>query len=150
MTSVVQSLAHLWPSTQFVKCANDLPASPGAYLLELYSPEPLSLRVGRLGHFCFAPNVYFYAGSANGPGGLRARVSRHMRRDRKATRWHVDYLTAKMQVRAALVTQEGTECEFVGRLMEMDCCDVPVKGLGSSDCPACLSHFLSWGGGPKL
>jgi Uri superfamily endonuclease len=35
---------------------------------------------------------YLYCGSAKGPGGLKARLSRHMRRG-KSVRWHIDRLT---------------------------------------------------------
>jgi Uri superfamily endonuclease len=34
---------------------------------------------------------YLYCGSAKGRGGLKARLSRHMRRG-KSVRWHVDQL----------------------------------------------------------
>jgi Uri superfamily endonuclease len=43
---------------------------------------PIALPAGR----------YLYCGSAKGPGGLKARLSRHMRRG-KSVRWHVDQLT---------------------------------------------------------
>jgi Uri superfamily endonuclease len=35
---------------------------------------------------------YLYCGSAKGSGGIRARLSRHMRPD-KVIHWHVDLLT---------------------------------------------------------
>jgi len=37
------------------------------------------------------PGYYIYIGSAFGPGGVRARMLRHLRAD-KPKHWHIDYL----------------------------------------------------------
>ncbi|MGE5612498.1 MAG: DUF123 domain-containing protein, partial [Bacillota bacterium] len=60
-----------------------IPATPGAYVLVIRLDRAAAgLPAGR----------YLYCGSARGPGGLRARVGRHMRKG-KVVRWHVDRLT---------------------------------------------------------
>ena len=68
-----------------------LPDQPGTYVLILRVFRPASVRVGRLGRFHFPAGWYAYVGSARGPGGLAARISRHLRSP-KPSRWHVDHL----------------------------------------------------------
>jgi Uri superfamily endonuclease len=51
---------------------------------------------------------YLYCGSAKGPGGLKARLSRHMRRG-KSVRWHVDQLTEQGLVIGGWIFPEGDE-----------------------------------------
>jgi hypothetical protein len=75
----------------------DIPADPGAYLLHLRLHQPRILRVGRLGEFSFAAGEYLYTGSACGPGGLRARLGRHLRGGGKP-HWHIDSLRAAAEV----------------------------------------------------
>ena len=68
-----------------------LPRLAGTYVLMLGLPRLATIGVGRLGHFQFPVGWYAYAGSAHGPGGLAARISRHLRVP-KPLHWHVDYL----------------------------------------------------------
>lgn len=82
--------------------------------------------------------IYLYCGSANGPGGLRARLARHMKR-RKSVRWHVDQLTTCGEVLGAWVAPGGNECELVERFSRLK---TPIPGFGSSDCAHCRSHLL--------
>ena len=70
-----------------------VPPDPGAYLLLIELAAPLALGIPRFGAAILPPGRYAYGGSAYGPGGLRARIGRHLRRD-KPLRWHVDRLTA--------------------------------------------------------
>ncbi len=73
--------------------AFDLPEAPGAYVLLIGLARPLELPIARLSRPTLAPGNYVYCGSARGPGGLAARVGRHLRQD-KRPHWHVDHLTA--------------------------------------------------------
>ena len=57
-----------------------------------------------------APGFYLYCGSAKGPGGLAARLARHMRHG-KAIRWHVDVLTEAGTVLGAWTFPGGDECD---------------------------------------
>lgn len=71
-----------------------LPALPGAggtYALGLALAGEVQVTVGALGQGTFPPGLYLYVGSAWGPGGLAARVGRHIRGDGKP-RWHIDAL----------------------------------------------------------
>jgi len=55
---------------------------------------------------------YLYCGSAKGPGGFKARLSRHMRRG-KSLHWHVDQLTEQGLVVGSWIFPGGDECELV-------------------------------------
>jgi Uri superfamily endonuclease len=55
------------------------------------------------------PGRYIYAGSAYGPGGLKARVSRHMRRA-KRSQWHIDQLTKTGKVGSLQTYGFATSC----------------------------------------
>jgi len=60
-------------------------------VLILRLPCPATVNVGRLGRVRFPAGWYAYVGSAYGPGGLAARISRHLRPS-KPSHWHLDYL----------------------------------------------------------
>lgn len=78
------------------RVVTDIPALPGSYVLVFDLKQPLGLEVGRLGMVTLAPGRYVYFGSAWGPGGLQARIRRHVRPD-KSPHWHIDYLTQQVQ-----------------------------------------------------
>lgn len=119
------------------------PNKPGSYLVWLYlqnnstilTPKKTKLTTG----------WYLYAGSANGPGGLRARLSRHLAKD-KSKRWHIDQLTIKATKRYGWAWLDGKECNLITHLQAHPAFHHPVKGFGSSDCQNCQSHLLSWNG----
>ncbi len=120
----------------------DLPAAPGTYLLLLDLDALARLAVGRLGTFDFPTGRYAYAGSARGPGGLRARVARHLRAE-KRLHWHVDYLAARAPVVGVWYVESGErlECAWAARLSALPGADIPVEGFGSSDC-GCRAHLI--------
>ncbi len=80
-------------------CGNtDIPSGiKGVYVLILSIDEDFEQRIGSLGVIKFRKGIYLYVGSAMGPGGLRSRISRHYRRDKKI-HWHIDYLTTNEKV----------------------------------------------------
>lgn len=120
-----------------------LPALPGAYLLlfDLAAAEALG-PVGRLGDVRLAPALYAYAGSANGPGGLRARIARHLAPD-KRPHWHIDRLTRKRAPQTVFVWPEGDECALLRQLEFEPGSHIPVAGFGSSDCHSCAAHLVA-------
>lgn len=123
-----------------------IPSGPGAYLLLIGLARPVVLDIPRFSGLTVAPGWYAYAGNANGPGGLRARVARHLRQDMrqdKRPHWHVDHLTSAASV-AALCFPAGDECRLVGALMLATDFAVPVPGFGSTDCRRCKSHLVRW------
>jgi histidyl-tRNA synthetase len=118
-----------------------IPAQPGAYILVIEIAAPLTIAFGgREG--TLDAGRYLYCGSAKGPGGLRARIARHVRRG-KAIRWHVDHLTERGIVLGAWVFPGGEECALAARLAHLP---APIPGFGSSDCRRCASHLFAWPG----
>ena len=126
-----------------MRAGPDLPPLPGAYALLIGSVGTVTVPIGgktaRL-----PPGAYLYCGSAKGPGGIRARVGRHLKA-RKALRWHVDRLTAAGGIRGVIVAPDGDECDLFNRFRAIAGCTVPVAGFGSSDCCRCPAHLLRMG-----
>jgi Uri superfamily endonuclease len=118
-----------------------LTREPGAYLLVIDLDRPLRLGAARLGGAVLAPGRYLYCGSAYGPGGLGARVGRHLRPG-KVPRWHVDQLSEAGRVTAVGLEPGGRECDLLARLAGLPGVRVPVAGFGSSDCRRCPAHLL--------
>jgi Uri superfamily endonuclease len=76
-----------------------VPSETGAYVLLIELSAPLEINVATLPRTVLFAGRHAYCGSAYGPGGLKARIGRHLRAD-KAPRWHVDRLTAAGRGRA--------------------------------------------------
>jgi len=138
------------PTTITAPGAGDLPRAEGAYILILYLPASLEARVGSLGALAFEPGLYAYVGSARGPGGLRGRVSRHLRRSEAggARRWHVDYLLHHARVEAVVLVypSRGEEClarECLSRLLP------GPRGFGSTDRRGDWTHFYRCPASPE-
>ncbi|MCS7138555.1 MAG: GIY-YIG nuclease family protein [Crenarchaeota archaeon] len=89
---------------------------------------------------------YVYVGSAKGPGGFEKRISRHLKKIKKA-KWHIDYLTRKKGVRVEGVFytlpkySESMLTNFLSSLGFR----AMIKGFGATDCPRDFSHLLSSG-----
>lgn len=120
----------------------DFPAAPGAYALLIRLETRFCADVGALGPVDLAAGRYLYLGSANGPGGLAARLRRHLRTDRKP-HWHVDALTLRGAIEAVLAAPGGGECALVARALTLPGVTVPRSGFGSSDCRRCEAHLLA-------
>lgn len=120
--------------------AADLPALPGAYLLACETTQPVRLppRFGGV----LPAGCYVYAGSARGPGGIRARGGRHLRRG-KAVRWHIDWITECADTIRVLAVVGGDECALAQAVAAIAGATVPVAGFGSSDCRRCPAHLLA-------
>lgn len=129
----------VWVEREAIEAA---PAASGVYALVLTLDAPLDCR-HKGADIRLGPGVYVYAGSAYGPGGLRARLRRHFRTD-KRLHWHIDALTSGSAARAmtAFIIEGGRECAIVARLMESGAFQAPVPGFGSSDCASCTAHLL--------
>jgi len=125
-----------------------LPDQSGTYVLVLRLPRPIAIDVGRLGRFQFPGGWYAYAGSARGPGGLAARVSRHLRVS-KPLHWHVDYLRARAQPEQVwyAVGAQRRECAWAQELTSLPGASVPIPQFGASDCQ-CIAHLIHFGSPP--
>lgn len=126
----------------------EAPGEGGAYLLLIHLANPVDVAIGKV-RGRLPAGWYAYAGSARGPGGLRARLRRHFRRE-KSLHWHVDRLTIVGDRLAAMAVPGGSECALAGRLGEAGLAAPALAGFGSSDCATCPAHLLRWteGGSP--
>ena len=142
---------HRWRFSGFEKtCAwarsrtdgtRTIPDGTGTYALILLNRRAQTFTIGRLGTFIFPRGYYVYIGSAFGPGGLAARVGRHLR-PHKPLRWHVDYLTTCLPVVRVWHTRhpEPQECTWAGHFQTLGGTSI-VPGFGASDC-RCSAHLL--------
>ena len=109
----------------------------GTYVLLIRVPENVEIRVGALGILRFDAGEYAYVGSAYGPGGIEARVKRHLRAEKKI-RWHIDHLLEHAEVDSVLIKECVDEGGRGNRMME--CPYIP--GFGSSDSPLPSHLFM--------
>lgn len=114
--------------------SENLPADKGSYLLILESVNRGKVRVGRKGELAYRPGIYLYIGSAFGPGGLRARVSRHADRNKKQ-HWHIDYLRPCLMLRAVYfnTSPERLEDAWSEQIETWPEILIPMKGFGATD-----------------
>jgi len=120
-----------------------LASDAGAYALVVRLARDVEVRRGR-GRERLAAGWYVYAGSAFGPGGIRARLRRHFRRD-KTPRWHVDQLTPAADFIAAVAVTGASECAVMAQLSAARGLVAAMPGFGSSDCAFCVSHLVRLG-----
>lgn len=90
------------------------------------------------------PGTYVYVGSAGGPGGLRARILRHISRPSKR-HWHIDYLTSDdgVEVYAVVYTvcSWGPRAESIVASCLHDAGLVAIEGFGATDDKESKSHL---------
>ncbi len=130
--------------------AGHIPSLPGTYVLSLFLKRECRLTVGKLGAIFFKPGFYAYVGSALGPGGLRARLRRHLKAQKKY-HWHIDYLRRRARI-VGLWAAAGThrlEHRWACRLIASRPHAAVVDGFGSSDC-SCKSHLVHFELAPEL
>jgi sugar fermentation stimulation protein A len=110
----------------------------GVYIAIFYLPRDWTIQIGRLGTFRFRQGVYLYVGSAQ--RNLSARIERHNRK-KKTLHWHIDYLSAMVEMLGA-ITIPGTrelECRLAKKLSNMF--ETTVPNFGASDC-RCAGHLF--------
>lgn len=100
------------------------------------------IQVGQLGRFHFNTGTYVYVGSAWGPGGLAARIGRHLRSLKKC-RWHIDYLRRHARIKEIWVGcyRPNVEHLWAGIFADLTGGAVPAENFGSSDC-RCSAHLF--------
>ena len=125
---------------EFWTTADIIPAIPGAYVLAIELFKQVAVSLCGKPSALLPPGLYLYCGSAKGPGGLRGRLARHMRRG-KSICWHIDVLTEGGTVLGAWTFPGGDECDLITGLSHLP---VAIKGFGSTDCRRCTSHLLRW------
>jgi Uri superfamily endonuclease len=125
----------------YVDDPQSLPAAGGAYALLIHTHRAVTMTLAGRKPAELPEARYLYAGSANGPGGIRARVGRHLK-GAKTIRWHVDRLTNAFGVAAVIALPGGRECALLEEIRNWDGVAVAAPGFGSSDCRACPAHLV--------
>jgi Uri superfamily endonuclease len=118
------------------------PIRKGNYLLHLHLEQSCSISTLR-GQACALPaGYYLYIGSAFGSGGLRARLARHLRHEKKM-HWHIDYLLVRAKVVAAweIELAESREHEIARFLSVQKQFFCAIPRFGASDC-SCETHLF--------
>ncbi len=119
-----------------------IPRLSGTYVLWLRVLTQTSVSAGRLGRVWLEPGWLAYVGSAQGSGGLRARLAHHLRAE-KVAHWHVDALTLRLPVAAFWLSTSPLrlECAWAASLMALPGASLPTRGFGASDC-GCPAHLI--------
>ena len=122
----------------------------GTYLLILKAIHQFECEVGKLGWMAGVPGFYCYVGSAQGPGGVLARVKHHLT---VATRphWHLDYLRPYVQPLEVWCCYSPVflEHRWANTLIELAHDPLPMPGFGASDC-ACDGHLTYFKHPPSI
>ena len=117
-----------------------LPRLPGTYALVLRLPRDARIQVGRLGSLSLPAAWYLYVGSAFGPGGLAARLGRHISGGGRP-HWHVDRLRVlAVPVEAWFSMDRERREDDWARVCTRLPGGMPVPGFGASDSRA-SSHL---------
>ena len=121
----------------------------GTYALVMRNDSGADIQVGRRHRISVEPGYYIYVGSAFGPGGVRARVSRHCRGG-KSKHWHIDYLREAVTPVCAWYSPEPVNQEHHwARALSVIADISPVKGFGCTDC-RCFTHLFHMARRPVL
>jgi Uri superfamily endonuclease len=112
----------------------------GTYALVMFLPRAQAIRIGKLGVFQFPRGNYIYVGSAM--NGLRARLARHERRQKKRF-WHIDYFLDHARI-VDVWTRAGArrlECAWARAALAPPNARVVAPRFGASDCD-CKTHLI--------
>ncbi|MDJ0757057.1 MAG: GIY-YIG nuclease family protein [Ardenticatenaceae bacterium] len=122
---------------------------PGTYALVLQCAVYKTVQIGRWKALEIRPGYYIYVGSAFGPGGVLARVSRHARKN-KSNHWHIDYLREFVCLTSVWYSHDPMRLEHEWAQTLANTPEyMPVSGFGSSDC-RCEAHLFFLSNEPEL
>lgn len=127
-----------------------LPSAPGTYVLVLDAPASGEARIGKLGSIALRGGWLLYVGSAFGPGGLRARVGRHLRKS-KTLHWHIDHLLDRVDMTEVWWSSDDTKREeaWAKALRSLPWTAVPLRRFGAGDC-GCEGHLVRLEERPRI
>jgi len=125
-------------------------ARSGTYALILASSSDRLIEIGKLGKFLIRPGYYVYAGSAFGPGGIKARIAHHAKFSQRP-HWHIDYLRSALFLDEVWYTydSEQHEHQWADILKHLKGATLPIAGFGASDC-SCKSHLSLFSAKPSV
>jgi len=115
----------------------------GVYQLLIYLARSAYIKIGKKGTFRFPKGYYIYTGSAK--SGLKARVERHLREEKKCF-WHIDYLLDRASVKKVFLfpDERVDECSLSRKMLKRSETKVIVPRFGASDCN-CPTHLVFFG-----
>jgi Uri superfamily endonuclease len=128
------------------KIKMEIPARHGSYIVIGRLDNAVLLTSGPFSGQQITPGYYLYSGSAYGPGGLRARITRHLKSDTKKF-WHFDHLKSNLSIEEIFfsIDTKNQECEFIKTIQGMPSVSIPLPGFGSSDCrKGCPAHLVKF------
>ncbi|KPJ96673.1 MAG: hypothetical protein AMJ55_01865 [Gammaproteobacteria bacterium SG8_15] len=113
----------------------------GTYIVVSKATGTFTCRVGKLGTLAGDQGYYLYVGSALGSGGVKARVSHHLRITDKP-RWHFDYLRPFLTPRRIwyCYSLNRYEHQWASVLAGLSGAVIPLAKFGATDCP-CNAHL---------
>jgi Uri superfamily endonuclease len=116
-------------------------SQPGTYALILQSHSKVNIQIGRWRQIDIQRGYYIYVGSAFGPGGVQARVLRHLRVE-KLKHWHIDYLREYVSPQTAWVSYDTEKLEHRWAQIFFERNETSaIQGFGCSDCK-CHTHLF--------
>ena len=119
-----------------------IPSSKGIYALVFELTNNMKLSTRTLSNKTLTKGIYVYIGSARGPGGLRARIRRHLAKTKKL-KWHIDYITSTNHFRARAIVYALTNQDLehiMASILEKQLA-IPIQRFGSTDKPS-RSHLF--------
>ncbi len=119
----------------------------GTYILLTKLAKTQKIKPGKLPEADYKKGTYLYVGRAR--TGLRARIKRHIRSQKKLF-WHIDYLLKKAKIVDIWICQDYFgECHTADEIRNFRPTESKaIQGFGSSDC-RCLSHLFYFPPGTK-
>jgi len=121
---------------------NKIPSSKGTYALIFELTNDVKLSIRTLGERTLSKGIYVYVGSARGPGGLKARIKRHLAKTKKL-KWHIDYITSTNHFKARAIVYALTNQDVehtIASILEKQLA-IPIQRFGSTDKPS-RSHLF--------
>lgn len=114
----------------------------GNYILQLILEKGKEIAVGKSKNQFFESGYYLYIGSAFGGGGVKSRLDRHLRSEKKL-HWHIDYLLLETKIVSAwfILLDYSIEHKIAAEFIATKNFKVGMNRFGSGDCN-CVSHLF--------
>jgi Uri superfamily endonuclease len=112
----------------------------GTYILLASLDKTQKIKPGKLPKADYEKGIYLYVGRAK--TGLKARIERHLRDDKKLF-WHIDYLLQRAKIEAVWIRRDYfAECATADNIQDLSPpAPKTIHGFGSSDC-RCTGHLF--------